>query len=174
MRVIGIEPDPRYVERARKVAAELKKVVTADIEVLEADPLGENILPEHVDTVILPRTFHELLLLHKEDREYIKKLAKKIAGVQKKGDKVLIADPNYRSEVNQNPQRYAEQIKEAIKKVGDAYGHFHPAEELPSPQQIAPLFEAEGYQLVETSWKANESTPLSPITGVHFTVFEKV
>jgi hypothetical protein len=175
MKVIGLEPDPHYLERARIVAEELKQIVSDEIAVYEADPvLNKDILPMRAETVIFPRTLHELLLLHKNDPQYLQKLAKTMSRIQKNGDKLLLVDPNYRHEVNSNPENYAEEILSAIKKIAVAYGHFHPTKELPNPQELVPAFEKEGYQLVETSWKANESTILSPIVGAHFTVFEKI
>ena len=175
--VIGIEPDSRYFERAQSVAEKLRRIVKSlatrvDIDVMGIDPvLDEKRLPRRIETVILPRTLHELLLLHKDDKTYLKKLARIVSQRQHSGDKVLVADPNYSVDIKTRTHRHL--ITQAIRLIADAYGHFHPLSELPTPSDLIPVFKSAGYRLVETAWKKNESTALSQVVGAHFTVFEK-
>ena len=173
MRVIGLEPDHHYVTRAKAVAEALRQCTTADIQIKEADPVqNPDALPRRAETIILPRTLHELLLLHHGNRRYLGRLARIFRRVQRCGDRLLIIDPNYRPEVHADTRQYRKRIVAAIARIGKAYGHFHPTTELPTPLQLAVIFERAGYALIETSWRENESTRLSPIVGAHFTVFE--
>ncbi|MCI0628308.1 MAG: hypothetical protein L0387_42765 [Acidobacteria bacterium] len=173
--IFALEPDTAYFERAQQLAKTLSAHAKVNIEVFNADPLEPvSQLPVRADSIIFPRTLHELLLMHSRQSDYMEKLTLRCANAQEVGCRLLIVEPNYRSEVYDDPRQYTQEILTAIDHIADRYGHFHPPAELPEPRFLAKEFERAGYQLIETAWKANEATELSSIAGAHFTVFEKV
>ena len=169
--IIGIEPKITFFNKAYSLAQDLQESVGVDIQLLHANPLTAKV--PNADTIILPRTLHELLLMQNNEMA-LDELVKVCLASQQPGGMVLLVDPNYRPEVYTSTPWPQQEIQNAIEDIAKVYGHFHPPAELLNPDILISAFENNGYKLVTTTWMENESTNINDLVGAHFTVFKRI
>ena len=170
IQIIGIEPKITFFNKACSLAQDLQEITGVDIRLFHANPLTAKV--PNANTIILPRTLHELLLIQ-NDEMALDELVRVCLASQQPGGMVLLVDPNYRPEVYSSPPWPQQEIQNAIEDIAKVYGHFHPPAELLNPDILISAFENNGYKLVTSTWIENESTNINNLVGAHFTVFKR-